>query len=518
MTIRYGFLGALAAAGIALATAPAIAQSTLRISASSADIATMDPHRATATGDKVLAAQMFNGLVRFPPGSADPKTIEPDLAERWERSPDGLTWTFHLRQGVKFHGDWGTVDAEDVVYSLQRAGDPKRSSFAANYAPIESVTAVDPRTVRIRLKHPIPSLLALVADYHGGNVVSRKAAEAKKEKFASEPVGTGPFAFAEHVTQQHVRLAAHPGYFRGKPKIDSLLFRFIPSDSSRELAFASGELDLIYGKREQRWVATARRRAGTVVDIFQPAEFRTLHINRSIAPLDDVRVRRAIAHAVNVGEIVRFVGADVATAGCSVVPTGYLGEDCAAGGYAFDLGKAKALLAEAGHGGGLTLKVVVSNISAQLPVMEVIQAQLAKVGIKLDMSVVDHSTYHAQIRKNASALVFYGAARFPIADSYLTEFYHSNATVGRPTAITNFSHCAVADAEILAARSEPDDAKQLALWATAQRKIHDDVCGVPLFGLMQVWARSANLDLGYDLKGSLNLGPPITEQSTIKAR
>lgn len=490
----------------------------LRVSSSGADIATLDPHRATSTTDKGIAAWMFDGLVRFRPGSADPKSIEPDLAERWERSADGLTWTFHLRGGVAFHGGYGELTADDVVYSLQRAADPKRSSFAAGYAAVAEVTAVDPRTVRLTLKHPVPSLLGLLADYHGGNIVSRKAAEELGDRFGGRPVGTGPFAFAEHVTQQHVKLVAHDGYFRGRPRLDAVLVRFIPSDSGRELAFTAGEIDLFHAKREQRWVTAARGRAGTVVDIFQPAEFRTLHVNRSVKPLDDVRVRRAIAHAISLQQIIRFVGADVAVEGCSVVPPGYLGEDCSAGAYEYDPQKAKALLAEAGHPDGFTLKVVVSSISAQLPVMEVIQAQLAKVGIRLDMNVVDHSTYHAQTRKNASALVFYGAARFPVADAYLTEFYHSAATVGLPTAVTNFSHCAAADAEIEAARSEPDEAKQLALWQAAQQKIHADVCAVPLFGLMQVWARSPALDLGYELKGELNLAPSITEATTLSRR
>jgi peptide/nickel transport system substrate-binding protein len=511
-------LALLSAVGIAAAAAPASAQSVLRTSAGGSDISRLDPHRTSATTDKAVIGWMFNGLARFKPGSADPKEIEPDLAERWETSPDGKTWTFHLRKGVKFHGEWGEFTAEDAVYSLKRAGDPKRSSFAANFAGIEDVTAVDPHTLRIMLKYPDASFLGLVSDYHGGNIVSRKAAEELGDKFGANPVGTGPFRFVEHVTQQHVRLAAHDGYFRGRPKIDTIMYLLIPSDSSRELAFTSGELDLFYARREQRWVDAARRRQNMTVDIFRPGEFRTLHINRTIPPLDDLRIRQAIAHAVNVDEIVRFVGVDVGPKGCSVIPSGYLGEDCATGALKHDLGRAKALLAEAGHPQGFTMKAVVSNISAQLPIMEIIQAQLGKAGIKLELNVVDHPTYHAQIRKNASALVFYGAARFPVADTYLTEFYHSDAIVGKPTAITNFSHCAVADREIEAARREPDPTKQLALWSEAQRKIHAEVCAVPLFDLLQVWARNDRVNLGYELKGAMNLAPPITEQTTVRPR
>lgn len=504
---------------IAAACAPIAgsAQEALLRVAGNGDVSTLDAHRASATADKTLIGWIYNGLVRFKPGSADPQDLEPDLAERWETSPDGKVWTFHLRKDVKFQGDWGTLSADDVVYSLQRSADPKRSTFSSDFAAVETVEKTGDLTVRVTLKYPDVNFLGRVSNYHGGNIVSRKAAEELGDKFGAKPVGTGPFAFVEQVTQQYVKLAAHPGYFRGKPKIDTIMVRVIPSDSARELAFTSGELDLMYGKREQRWVDSARRRPGFNVDIFQPGEFRLLHLNQSIPPLDDIRVRRAVAAAVNVDDLVRFVGKDVGPKGCSVVPPGYLGEDCSVR-YGFDLAKAKALLAEAGHKDGITIKAIVSNISAQQPFMEIIQAQLGKAGIKLEMQVVDHATYQSQTRKDLSGLVFYGAARFPIADTYLSEFFHSRATVGTPTAATNFSHCAVADKEIEQARTAPDAAAQKALWKEAQRKIMDDVCAIPLFELRQVWARGDKLDFGYELKGALNLAPPITEATMLKPR
>jgi len=496
---------------------PAMAEeSILQVGSGSGDVSTLDPHRASATGDMTLIGWIYNALVRFKPGSADPQDIEPDLAERWDVSADGKIWTFHLRHGVKFQGEWGELTADDVVYSLGRSADPKRSTFSSDFASIDSVTKLDDYTVRIALKYPDASFLGRVSNYHGGNIVSQKAAEKFGDDFGHHPVGTGPFAFVEQVTQQYVKLAAHPGYFRGKPKIDAIIVRNIPSDSSRELAMASGELDLMEGKREQRWVDSARKRPGFNVDIFRPGEYRLLHINQTIAPLNDVRVRQAIAAAVNVDDLVHYVGKDVGPNGCSVVPPGYLGEDCSVGTYSFDPAKAKALLAEAGHADGITLKAIVSNISAQQPFMEVIQAQMAKVGIKLELQVVDHPTYQSQIRRDLSALVFYGAARFPIADTYLSEFFHSRAIVGTPTAASNFSHCAVADHEIEAARVAPDAQAQQALWKEAQRKIMADVCAVPLFELRQVWVHSDRLDYGYELKGALNLAPPITELTTLK--
>lgn len=506
---------ALTCGGV-LHSAHAETRPVLRVSSGAADNATLDPHRATSTADKGVAAQMFNALVRFPPGSADPKDLQPDLAERWEVSDDGKTWTFHLRQGVRFHGEYGELTADDVAYSIERAADPKRSSFAAAFALIDGVEAVDAHTVRVRLKYPDAAFLGRVSNYHGGHIVSRKAAEKLGDAFGGSPVGTGPFAFGERVTQQYVKLVANDHYFRGAPKVSAVMYRMIPSDSARELAFTSNEIDVMQGKREQRWVERSMKR-GMQVDIFEPAEFRTLHINRNVKPLDNIKVREAIAAAIDVDEIVRYAGKDVAEKGCSVVPNGYLGQDCSAGAYKHDVARARQLLAEAGFPDGVQIKSVVSNISAQQPIMEIVQAQLAKVGIKLDMEVVDHATYQAKSRQDLSGLVFYGAARFPNADTYLTEFYDSAAAIGAPAAMSNFSHCTVADADIRAARVEPDPAKQAALWKDAQAKIHADVCAVPLFGLKQVWAHSPRVQYGYTLKGALNLQPPITEQTVVSA-
>ena len=490
----------------------------LRVSPGGTDIASIDPHRAKTVADKAIVSWMFNGLVRFAPGSADASRLQPDLAESWSTSQDGKVWVFKLRQGVKFHGDWGNFTSRDAAYSLRRAADKARSSFAAAYDIIQALETPDDNTLTITLKRPDPDFLGLLSNFEGGNIVSQKAAEAMGDAFSSRPIGTGPFVFTEHVTQQHVKLAAHESYFRGRPRLGGIVARFVASDATRELAFGAGELDVIYGRRYQRWVDSSRKNNRMVLDIFRPGEFRALHLNRTIVPLDNVKVRLAIAHAINVDELRRFVGADITTKGCSVVPPSYLGQDCGTGGYVFDLAKAKALLAEAGHPDGFALKAVVSNAPSQFPVMEIVQAQLAKAGIRLTMDVVDHPTYHELIRKNGSALVFYGSARFPIADTFLSEFYHSKAIVGKPQAVTNFSHCSAADAETDAARFELDEKARLALWKTAQEKIHADVCAVPLFDLLQVWAHSKRVSYGFDLQGALSLAPPIDETTTLAAR
>ena len=511
------FRAALLAASL-LASLPAIAQpkTTLNVGIAAQDVGRLDPHFAVSTIDRIPVAWMFNALVRFPPGSIDPAKIEPDLAESWDTTPDKKTWTFHLRHGVQFHGNYGEFTAEDVIFSLKRAADPKTSAFSSELRAIESVEAPDPYTVKITLKEVVPSLLGTLVNYSQGYIVSKKAVEQLGEGFARAPIGTGPFAFQTVIPNQSLELVANDQYFRGKPKLAKVSYRFIPSDASRDLAFQNNELDLNYGRADQTWVNRTRQSPHTIVDIFEPAEEAQLHLNTTVKPFDDIRVRRAVAMAVNRAELVRWRGPDVSREAQSVVPRGYLGFTADNGLLGPNIPEAKKLLAEAGYPNGITVKVIQSQLPEMLTAMQVFQAQLKKAGINLDLQIVEHATFHAQIRQDLSPITYYSAARFPIADVTLTQFFSSRSIVKTPTAVTNFSHCTVADKEIDAARTEPDPAKQIALWQEAQRKIIAEICAVPMFETLLVFAHHDDLDFGYKLDGSLSLGPLLTEATTFK--
>lgn len=509
-------LSVVLVAACAVSSGPAIAQKTnLSIGSASTDIGRMDPHVATSNIDRNVVATMFNGLVRFKPGLATFEGHEPDLAESWTFNDARTEWTFKIRQGVQCHRGYGEFTAEDAAYSIQRAADPKRSGFSADLAPIAKAEALDKYTLKITLKGAIPSLLGLMSNYTGGFMVCKKAAEEAGADFARKPIGTGPFMFEEYKPQQYVKVVANKDYFRGAPKLESVVYRFIPSDASRDLAFEAGEIDMLFGKQDEPWLNRMKRTPGVVGVAIEPAELNWLNFNVTVKPLDDIRVRRAMMLAIDRDAITKFRGSNANRVAISVIPSG------AAGVVDLSLPKpniaeAKKLLAEAGYPDGLTIKMISSTNPTMHTTFELVQANLAKIGVKLDVQTVDNPTFHVQIRKDLSPLVIYQAARFPVADAFLTQFYHSASTVGTPTAVTNFSHCSAADSEIVEARTELDPARQKQLWAAAQRKIFDAVCAAPIFESFVLWAHTDNLDLGYELKGSMNLGPPILETTRFK--
>ena len=493
---------------------PAFAQKkSLVVGMGSADAGKLDPHIASTTPDKGLLSWMFNGLVRIRPGRISPEFIEPDLAESWTSNPGGTEWTFKIRSGVQCHHGFGEFTAEDAAYSIQRASNKATSSYSNDYNAIDKVEAQGKSTLKITLKNPVAGFLGYVANVNGGNMICKKAAVEMGENFAKKPIGTGPFMFAEYQPQQFVKLVANKQYFRGAPMLEDITFRYIPADSSRDLAFQSGELDMIYGKQDQTWVDRTSKLPGVKVVAMEPGELSELYLNVTVKPLDDIRVRQAIAYAIDRKAIVQFKGAGTSREAVSVVPSGYLGTDQKAPLYPYDLAKAKALLAEAGYPNGITIKTIHTTLTGMQTLIEAVQAQLKKAGINLDIELVEHATFHAQIRKDLSPIVHYQAGRFPVADVYLTQFFDSRSIVNTPTAVTNFSHCSLADEEIRAARVSTDPVKQLALWKTAQEKLTKNVCGVPIYEQLQLWAWKDSLDLGYDVQGSLMLSPPVTEKA-----
>lgn len=468
-----------------------------------ADVTQLDPHFASNTTDRTIVSWIYNGLVRFKPGTTDPSLIEPDLAESWETSADKLVWTFHLRHGVKWHKGKGEVTADDVVYSLKKAMNKDTSAYAGDYSSFKSVEKVDGMTVKVTLSQPMPSVLGVLANYSGGFIVNASGA----------PIGTGPFVVDSVNSGQSIKLVANEDYFRGKPKLSSVTMRFLPEVASRDLAFRAGEVDAIAGEPDKNWFNRLKDQEGVAIDVYTPAEESQLHLNINAPPLNDLKVRQAVSYAINQAQIATFQGEDFTQPAKSAVPSNNLGFNPQSGILGYDPEKAKALLAEAGYPNGLTIPMVSSQNPGYANLAQLVQAQLGEVGIKVELKPVEHATYHQMIRKDLSPMVIYSAARFPVADVYLTQFFYGPSQIGAPGQVTNFSHCKAGDAEIAAAKTETDQTKQIELWKTAQKKIMESVCSVPLVESRLSWARRATLDWGYDLKGAMATGPLLTENT-----
>ncbi len=508
---------------------PALPAGTLRIAQNTSDLRSMDPHFATTTQDRSLVDMIFNGLVRYKPG--DGSVFEPDLATSLptpKMEGGKQAWTFQLRKGVMCHSSPGVpsyeLTSEDMVYSLKKSADKNRSAYAADYAGM-TVEAPDAQTVKITLDKPVSPILffANVSNYSGGFIVCKKAAEKLgPDGLKTNPVGTGPFMFKSYSPQERVQLVANPAYFRGKPQLDGVDYRFMPELSSRELALRNGELDVVNGAPDKAWVDKMKGVSGVKVDVFGVGEVATLNLNITAAPLDKVEVRKAIAYALDRDEFLALIGPGIAENVYSPVPVKFLAggltqAELAAKGldYKTDRERAKKLLAQAGYPNGFSMDLTTSEMTGYRVIYESMQAQLAKVGIKVNLKLADHATMHSMVRKDANPLVIYIAWR-PNADVYMTQFLHSDSIVvtgKKPN--TNFSHYNKIDGLIEQARNETDQAKQVALWKEAQIKVLDDMAVYPIQYQNQVYARSAAVDYGHELISVLALYPGIDEKTRL---
>ncbi|MGC9529430.1 MAG: ABC transporter substrate-binding protein [Candidatus Bipolaricaulaceae bacterium] len=503
-----------------------LAADTLKIAFPASDLKTLDPHYAAATNDRAVVDMVFNGLVRYRPG--DITEFEPDLAASWEVSDDGRVWTFHLRPGVWVHPYPGgaagyELTSEDVVFSLTKAADPARSAYAGEYTGM-TFEALGEYTVRIVLDRAVSPVLLLpkVADYAGGFIIPKAAYQALADDFFTRPVGTGPFMFKDYEPTQRVVLTRNDNYFRGVPKLAGVEVWFVPDVNARLNGLLTGELHLIEGVREQAWVNQVKGFPGTTVDVFGPGETEVLHFNMSQSPLDNLLVRQAIAYAVSRDELIAFIGPDIAARQCAVVPPYLAGglscEDVAAADllYEADRDRARQLLDQAGYPNGFSLDCYITERESYRKPFENVQAQLARVGIKLNITVVDHSSYHTLIRQDANPLIHYECWR-PNADVFLTRFYHSDSIVvsgAKPD--TNFSHTTDLDGLIEAGRYALDPDCQVYIWQQAQLQLLRELASYPLYISQFVFARSDRLDYGYELHSSLALYPQITELTTLE--
>lgn len=513
-----------------LAPTEAAAQSNvLKFGIDAADLGTGDPHQAASRNDRAVVDMIFNGLLRYRPGEAP--SIEPDLAVEipHPRIVDGKqVWTFQLRQDVMCqpgpNSEGYQMSADDVVFSLRRAADPERSAYAGDYQGM-TVERVDDFTVDVIFDTPISSILFFpkVADYAGGFIVCRRAIEAAGDQdFASHPVGTGPFRFGSHAPGEQVRLLANEQYFRGRPLLDGVDVHYVPNFAERDAGLRGGEFDVIFGSEKPDWFEAIQSDESIQVDIFGVGQVITMHFNTNKKPLDDVRVRKALAYALD-REVFRSHFAEgvvenvYSPVPIDFLPGGLTHEEVARLGldYPFDADKAKALLEEAGYPDGFSLKLVTSERDHYRANYESLRDQLAPLNIDIELEVVPHRKMHERIRQDENAIVIYVAWR-PNADTFLTRFFHSDSTVVTGASPdTNFSHYDQIDPLIEAARTAREPAAQVRFWKQAQIKLLDDAVAYPLHYVNLVYGRRTNVDYGHPLKAAMALYPQFNEKTHL---
>lgn len=441
------------AASLALAAPWALAQGKTLVYCASSDPEGFDMARwvATQTIDAVGMA-IYGRLVEFEAGTLK---LLPGLAERWETSGDGRTYTFHLRRGVKFHTtEWfkptRDLNADDVVLSLDRYRDresafnkaygvnsyPYNNTWAAN---LESVVKVDPLTVRVVLKQPDSTLLANLAMVTS-HVISAEYADAlqKAGRLADldlRPVGTGPWVLRRHDKDVAVRYDAHPQYWGGRAKTERLVIQTVKDSAVRAQKLRAGECHLSSDPKPQE-VEALRGDRNVVITETAGLNIGYVGFNTHKPPLDNRDVRRALVLASNRQAIVDAVYQGAGVLASQLVPPGMLGHDPSVKPLPYDPEQARRLLAAAGLGNGFEIDVWVPPITRQYnPDMrksaEILQADWAKVGVKVRIVSYEWGDFLKRVRAGEHSIALIGWAA-DMADP--DNFFVPLVTCSRPTA------------------------------------------------------------------------------------
>lgn len=374
--------------------------------------------------------------------------FQPLLAKSWEISEDGRIYTFHLREEVAFHD--GTIcDAQAVRKSFLRAKDPSRGHVHPEYfKPLARIEILDPLTVQFVLEEPDASFLALLA--LGDSVIVPD-----RDDLGTNPVGTGPFRYARWDPGYQLRLIRHEKYWdQAKPKLEAVIFRFISDPTAQLAALRAGDVDVVVEVTPEIAQALAKNKGVQILSAPQDL-VQVMAINKTRPPFADLRVRQALALAIDRGELIRLVALGYASpVGSHLAPaTPYYADMTWV--YTHDLERAKTLLAEAGYPQGFSATLTLpANYSFHVRTGEVLAAQLARIGIVLNLELVDWPIWlervygqgdfeltvigHVGRLDPALTLAFYGPAR---PDYYfrrgwenpeLNELLHLGATIADP--------------------------------------------------------------------------------------
>jgi len=452
------------------------------------DAVTLLPGNMTDNPSEMVCRHIFEGLVEF-----DEKlNINPALAERWEISKDGTVYTFYLRKGVKFQdGTPFNAYAVKKYFEYVLTHDLKRTKLYEPY--IKEIKVIDDYTVQFVLKHPFGPFLNYLA--HGaGLIVSPKAIDEYGDDpgvLGKHPVGTGPFKLAEWKKGEKIVLVKNENYWqKGKPYLDKIVFRVIPEAVTRALQLQAGDAHLALKIPP---VFVEKLKKDPRIDVVIGPSLRVLYIgmNTQKKPFDDVRIRRALNYAIDKETLCKTIMGGLAKPADSPLAPAIWGY-YSTGKYPYDPEKAKKLLAEAGYPNGFEAELATpkGRYLQDYETAVAVQAQLAKVGVKVKVVPMEWATYLAYVNvknpdKRYQMFLLGWAPSTGEADWVLRPLFSTGSISNRAL----YSNPEV-DELIVKASREVDPEKRKELYKILQEKIVDDAPWIFLYVLDQVYAKS----------------------------
>ena len=463
----------LATATLAALASGASAQGTARV-ALGTTLNQLDPALTTLGDEYIYVHLVFNGLTRIDRDLS----VKPDLAVSWTASDDLKTWTFKLREGVKFHGGQ-PLTADDVVATMTRILDPKTGSRArANLGMVAKVEAVGPLTVRFTLDIPYAGLQDIFGE--------RQLRILQKDSIATistKPVGTGPFRFKSWSPGNRMELEKNPDYYeKGLPKLDAVTMRIIPEAAARLAALESGAIDILWNLPYEA-VDKFKSHASVRSDAVATATWDGVILNNEKAPFNDVRVRQALAATIDKEALVELVLFGQGAPTHSPIPPVHPYFNKEIGFKKPDIERAKKLLAEAGLASGFDVSMQVPQEREQRVRLGVAVRDMAKAaGIRINVERVPFASYTANVAGKSPMYVDGYFAR-PTIDTALYPFYHSGGSWNRQLWL--YKNARV-DELLDLGRKTNDEAKRKAIFGELQKVANDTVTSIIAYSALHV--------------------------------